>query len=197
MIYKNNYAFIKFLPFVRIFFIALLLFLIFSVWLPAIEFSGTEDWVGVIALGLIPILFFSIILFEACFTKYFESFEFKNEFISIKHGNGYFNKKLLINKNSLKSFDVDIITINRWYFTKSSGKYITFDTIINISLENGTTYTLKDNTTGLEIIKLLCLIKKEIPNFKFVCSLHNEQDPVIIKEIKQWEHSYNELLNDN
>ena len=197
MIYKNNYTFLKFLPFVRLFFILFAFFLSFFLGKPILESYDADDWVGFLLVEFVPIMFFIIILLEACFTKYFESFEFKNEFISIKHGNGYFNKKLLINKNSIKSFYVDIVAIDRYYFTKSRSKYITFDTIINISLENGTVFTLKDNTTGLEIINLLCLIKKEIPDFKFVSSLHNQEDENIVKDLKPWKNSYNKLLSDN
>ena len=197
MIYKNDTADVKVLPYIRTFFILFALFLAIFLGKTITETFGAEDIVGLLLVEFVPIMFLIIILFEACFTKYVDRIEINQDLINIKYGNGYINKTLSFNKNDIISFNVDIIAVNKWYFTKGCRKYITFDTIINVHLKNGKEFTLKDNHTGLGITKLLCYVYKEIPKFKFVSSIHNRQDVDIIKQIEQVNNYYNQLLNGN
>lgn len=194
MIYKNETSDVKILPYVRIIFIAFAVFLIFFLGKPIIE-SDADDFVGILLVELVPTMFFIILLFEACVTKYIDCIEISAYTIKIKHGNGYINKTILLNKNEILSFNVDIIAVNRWYYTRGCNKYITFDTIINIYLNNGKTLLLKDTHSGLKLTKLLCLVQNKIPNFKFVSTLHNTQDADIVKQLEQVKSYYNELLN--
>ena len=193
MIYKNETSDVKILLYIRIFFIAFAIFLTLFIGKLLIE-SG-DDFVGLLSGEFVPIMFFIIILFEACVTKYIDSIEISVDTIKIKHGNGYINKTLSLNKNSILSFNVDIVTVNRWYYTKGCNKYITFDTIINIYLNNGKTLLLRDTHSGLELTKLLCLVQNNIPNFKFVSTIHNSKDVVIVRNLEQVKDFYNKLLN--
>ena len=194
MIYKNETSDVKILPYVRIFFIAFALFLTFFLGKLSVDFFA-DDWDGIL-LGLyIPIMFYIIILFEAFVTKYIDSIEINIDAIKIKYGNGYINKTVLLNKNEILCFYVDIIAVNRWYYTRCCRKYITFDVIIYIYMNNGKKIFLKDTHSGLELTKLLCLVQNKIPKFKFVSTLHNTQDADIVKQLEQVKSYYNELLN--
>lgn len=195
MIYKNDTGDVKILPYIRIFFIVFALFITIFLGKTMTGTFGTDDIVGLLLVEYVPIMFWIIILFEACFTKYIDRIEINQDLINIKYGNGYVNKTLSFNKNDIISFNVDIITVNRWYFTKGCNKYNTFDTIINVYLKNGKEYILKDNHSGLGILELLCSVYKIIPKFKFVSSIHNQQDVDITRELEQVKDYYNQLLN--
>lgn len=194
MIFKNETTDVRVLSFIRIFFIAFALFLTFFLGKPLVDFFA-DDWVGILLGLFVPIMFYIIILFEACVTKYIDCIEISAYTIKIKHGNGYINKTILLNKKEILSFNVDIIAVNRWYYTRYRRKYITFDVIINIYMNNGKKIFLKDTHSGLELTKLLCLVQNKIPNFKFVSTLHNSQDADIVKQLEQVKSYYNELLN--
>ena len=196
MIFKNDTFDVKILPFVRIFLIVFALFLTF--FLGRIELStGSRDIVGLLLIEFVPIMFVIIILFEACFTKYIDSIEINQNLINIKYGNGYNNKILSLNKNDIISFNVDIVTVNRWYFSRGCRRYITFDTIINVYLKNGNRFLLRDNHSGLKITKLLCFVHKEIPNFKFISTIPKKYYTDVLRELEQVRIYYNKLLNNN
>ena len=194
MIFKNETNDVRVLPFIRIFFIAFALFLTFFLGKPLVDFFA-DDWVGILLGLFVPIMFYIIILFEAFVTKYINSIEINIDAIKIKYGNGYINKTVLLNKNEILCFYVDIIAVNRWYYTRCCRKYITFDVIINIYMNNGKKIFLKDTHSGLELTKLLCLVQNKIPKFKFGSKIHLLQDFDVISKLEQFKSYYDKLLN--
>ena len=168
MKYENKAFSIKILPFIRIFSI---IFGIVIFWIMHKSLSMTGEDVPFLALlfmNFVPLIILITLIAESFITLYIKSITIDKDVIIFEYSNGYYKKIINLPKNSIASINITTGYIKRWYYSHEE-----LESRIIINLTSGKRYPLKDNFSGINLIKLLSIIKEQLPNCSFSSNIKN------------------------